>query len=269
MPTYLERYLAGEHERVWAELLALGPRVREEPVATDAYAVAHETMRRVRHNIELLVPRLEAAGYQFGYTWVHGRKFPSGLPDPVFSPPSHDAAQLLTKLETRVGDLPVSLRAFYEVVGAVNFVGEPPSTWSSAPDDLDALYVYPLEGTLGDVYPWLDQYGDLTEEEFRSANEDDPCDFRAYAALPRDCWLVPISPDEWLKYDISGCGAYEIAAPNPAVDARVLTERHRTTFVNYLRICLRWAGFPKLELVAKVPSAISVVAELTHDLLLF
>lgn len=49
-------------------------------------------------------------------------------------------------------------------------------------------------------------------------------------------------------------GAYKIATPNPSADARLLTERHRTTFVNYLRICLRGAGFPKLEPVTHAPS---------------
>ncbi len=59
-----------------------------------------------------------------------------------------------------------------------------------------------------------------------------------------------IAPDAWQKYEISGCGAHEIAVPNPAADARLLTKRRRTTFVNYLRISLRWAGFPKLEQMA-------------------
>jgi hypothetical protein len=50
--------------------LALGEAVREEPLYADAHAVAHETMRRVRANLELLVPRLRAAGYDFGYAWL-------------------------------------------------------------------------------------------------------------------------------------------------------------------------------------------------------
>jgi hypothetical protein len=67
--SYLERYLAGEHEQVWAELQALGAAVREEPLSSDALAVARETMRRVRENLELLIPRLVKVGYQFGYGW--------------------------------------------------------------------------------------------------------------------------------------------------------------------------------------------------------
>ena len=61
----LRRYLAGEHEAVWAEMMALGPRVREAPCADDAWAVARETMRRARHNVELIIRRLDQIGYQF------------------------------------------------------------------------------------------------------------------------------------------------------------------------------------------------------------
>jgi hypothetical protein len=55
MASYLERYLNGEREQVWAELMTLGAAVREVPLYSDAWAVASETMRRVRHTIELLV----------------------------------------------------------------------------------------------------------------------------------------------------------------------------------------------------------------------
>src|SRR5579859_7270575 len=65
MVSYLERYLQGECIQVWAELVALGEHVREEPVYADAWAVACETMRRVRQNIEGVIPRLRARGYVF------------------------------------------------------------------------------------------------------------------------------------------------------------------------------------------------------------
>src|SRR5271168_744593 len=58
MPTFLERYLNGQHVEVWNDLIALGDEVRKEPVFTDAQAVADETMRRARRNLEILIPRL-------------------------------------------------------------------------------------------------------------------------------------------------------------------------------------------------------------------
>jgi hypothetical protein len=67
--SYIERYMAGVHEQVWAELQALGELVREEPLFSDARSAARETMRRVRRNFEVLVPRLQAIGYTFGYEW--------------------------------------------------------------------------------------------------------------------------------------------------------------------------------------------------------
>jgi hypothetical protein len=65
MPTYIDRYLAGERVAVWNELIALGEAVYRKPVQADANAVAEETMRRARRNIEVLIPRLSGMGYRF------------------------------------------------------------------------------------------------------------------------------------------------------------------------------------------------------------
>jgi hypothetical protein len=63
--TYLDRYQAGEHVQVWTELVALGPAIREEPLLSDAQAVAQEMMRRADHNVGLIVQRLRELGYRF------------------------------------------------------------------------------------------------------------------------------------------------------------------------------------------------------------
>ncbi len=78
--SFLARYQAGEHEQVWAELVALGPAVREEPVRSEARAVAEEMMRRAQHNVGLIVERLREIGY----------RFVSDLPESKF-----DAAQIV------------------------------------------------------------------------------------------------------------------------------------------------------------------------------
>src|SRR5262249_15674408 len=62
---YLERYCAGDRERVWADLLALGNAIRHDSIIPDAVAVARETMRRCRVNIERLTERLRGMGYTF------------------------------------------------------------------------------------------------------------------------------------------------------------------------------------------------------------
>ncbi len=65
--SYLERYTNGEYEQVWDELFHLGMGIRHEDFYPDALAVARETMRRVRQNIELLINRLVQIGFIFGY----------------------------------------------------------------------------------------------------------------------------------------------------------------------------------------------------------
>ena len=55
MSGFLERYRQGEYQEVWDELDALGAGVRERLVYSEALAVAHETMQRVRHNIEVVI----------------------------------------------------------------------------------------------------------------------------------------------------------------------------------------------------------------------
>jgi hypothetical protein len=127
--TYLERYLAGEEEPVWEVLQAQGDSVRVEPLHTDALAVARETMGRARYNIELLVSRLTTLGYRFGYDWWEEFD-PDGYDalevaehPPIFAPPKPDVSRRIAELEALVGPVPLSLRAWYERIGAVNFVG--------------------------------------------------------------------------------------------------------------------------------------------------
>src|SRR5262249_7215769 len=102
---------------------------------------------------------------------------------------------------------------------------------------------------LEDAEAWQERYDSLSIEEWDlpSTHEEDLCDARAYFALPRDWWLVPIAPDEWHRYDISGCGAYEIAIPNLAADARLQPARPRTPFVFSLPLCFRGAASPTWE----------------------
>jgi hypothetical protein len=66
MPSLLlQRYLNGEHREVWRDLVDLGTTVRDEAYYAAALAVAAETMRRARHNVESIIVKLETLGYEF------------------------------------------------------------------------------------------------------------------------------------------------------------------------------------------------------------
>lgn len=361
-PTYLERYVAGECELVWAELQALGAAIREEPLYTDALAVARETMRRARANIEVLIPRLRAAGYDFGYGWLTAeaeweaeQRVPltpaelremqeMGVSDeilqemvehdrdnlewklayarqehPILIPPAPDVYEHLAELERLAGPIPLSLYTWYEQVGAVNFIGTAPATWRAAPVLLppgspEAYYLHraerPEPGSMGEnsrgtyaysfrpVPPLALRHGGEAEAPVGAeagtveAGEGVPTDeglqaaitggldplyvypldnvlrsvrFQSSAHADREMYYVEIAPDEYFKYFVSGGGPYAIHIPNAGADAPLVLEWHETTFVNYLRICFRWAGLPGLE--RALHSDVSELATLTRNLL--
>jgi hypothetical protein len=343
MSSFLERYARGEHEQVWAELVALGAAVREEPVYADALAVAHETMRRAHCNIEMLIPRLVAVGYQFGYGWVqpfvrerllrpyrvdypgrHGELVEPALPDrfsygyriayqeylelaqtmpPLFVPandreeqiaqlertiaataPSQEvfreqlramqaelqakpsAQDLVAELEALLGMVPLSVRAWYEEVGGINFVGDHPDWRALLPEAastppmaeaeylnpmhvLDPLLIHPLdEAWLARMRTWV--------------RPDEASQVRQ-ARYP-----LNLAPGEWMKYlDNSGIGGtyvLQMMLPTAAADAPCVVPGNQM-FVAYLRECFRWGGFRGWAKLDKRPE--QDLAFLTQDLL--
>jgi hypothetical protein len=209
---WLNRYRAGDRAQVWTEIVGLGPDLRDDEVnLAEADAVAHETMERVRANIESLIEILPAFGYQFA-------------PAPgtvVYRPPETDVGEHLSHLEEVVGVLPLALRAWYEVVGEVSLIGQHPA-WDY--EYTDALVVQaPIEYVLAGHEQW---------EAERVSGWD------------RGAFTIDLSPDYLHKANVSGGPPYSMSVPNEAADGIVLWERHQTTFVNYLRICFRWAGLP-------------------------
>lgn len=247
MTSFLQRYQEGHCQEVWADLLALGSAIQAEPLASEARAVAVATMQRVKHNIEQVLPRLKAIGYSFWGAEALTDAFaeqdqavPGQLP--IFAPPTDQVQEILAAIERKGGGLlPLSLRAFYEVVGTVNLCGEHPK-WRHC-RYLDALEVYPAEiALLG-----CDQYG--TEADI----DRDPR------------YRVPLAPDEYFKAGAGGSGPYTVALGESVIDAMLEGAWLETTFVDYLRLCFRWGGMPGWERCADPP--LQDVAYLTEGLL--
>ena len=120
--TLLRRYRNGELEAVWRDMVALGPAIRKEPYKGAAWAVAQETMRRAKYNIEMLVERLKQLDYRFLHEEL------------VYSPCTKEEHKVLTDAERNGLVIPLSSRAFLEEVGNVDLLGShPPSTpWMAA-----------------------------------------------------------------------------------------------------------------------------------------
>ena len=161
-------------------------------------------MRRCRTNVERLSERLLAVGYEFKN------------PDQALVSPSEKVLEQIADLEARVGPLPLSVCAWYEIVGSVDFTGSHPDWPDAYPDP---LVVYPSDYILAyDEDNWY-----------------------------RGRYRLDMAPDPLHKENVSGGPPYAIWLPNAAVDAPFEDERHDTTFVNYLRICFQWGGFPGWE----------------------
>ncbi len=234
MTTWLERYRAGEREQVWAEMCACGALVREEPLFGAARAGARETMQRAKSNVERVVTRLRQIGYRFAF------------PDEAYVPAGQEAQHQIAELEMRVGTLPLSLRAWYEIVGSVNLMGAYPGLdfYSDksglVPDKYpDPLVILPIEAAF---------------DEYQNAARDDDAPF-----------FLPLAPDKFHKENVSGGSPYGIEIPSLAIDAPLENERHHTTFVDYLQICFRWGGFPGWARYPERPDGI--LQNLARDLL--
>lgn len=230
MITYLERYQefasAGyENTRVWAELTSLGSDIRREPLFSDALAVARETMSRARKNIEILINRLQKLNYRFLDT------------RDIWIPPNEESLLALKMFETDYGPLPLSIRSWYEIVGPVCLLGTHPklsyidsaSGDSSSPFYSDPLVIDPIRD------PIISFYADM-EFGFTGEETTDP---------PYCIWL---GPDAIQKANMSGGGPTMIMIPNPAMDAPLISEQwDGMLFMNYLRQCFQWGGFPGLN----------------------
>lgn len=220
--TYFERYRAGDHVEVWAELGALGHTVRDRSVISDAEAVARATMERVATNIDRIAARLAHRGFEFG-VYPDGTKFLSARAARI--EPDSALLDSVSELEGLTGPLPIALRTFWETVGSVSFIGRAPDGW---PAYSDPLYVELPQGGIDDFKDW----------QIDSGQQSDVGAFRC-----------PIAPDFFHKDNISGGAPYSMSIPDTNVDGILRDEWHNVSFVDYLRITiLEWGGFPGLSL---------------------
>ncbi len=65
MGDYLQRFLDGECETAWQELVDLGEKALRPPVLEEATAVTEEVVRRMIHNVNIIGNYLANAGYEF------------------------------------------------------------------------------------------------------------------------------------------------------------------------------------------------------------
>ncbi|MDA8218193.1 MAG: hypothetical protein M0Z94_11310 [Dehalococcoidales bacterium] len=243
--SYFEQYRgAGRFgDFVWTAVYERGELEEGTPLWEDAYAVAREAMLRARENVAKIIAFLERQGYFFFGPIPND----DGRPGEPWLPPGPATSEQLQRLRALVGPLPLSLHAWWEIVGSVSLQGvfddargkgDDPRGWSLPMND--PLYVDPLEYALQQV-----------EEQL--ADGADPSG--------PDGLLIDLAPDLYHKSHVSGGAPYAVRLPHGRIDTPLLNVRillpvpqeaqrpytevgTSETFVEYLRRSFQWAGFP-------------------------
>jgi hypothetical protein len=293
VPSYYDRYQGGEHEAVWTDLQALGKEVHNEPIYSDALAVARETMSRARTNIETLIARLDQIGYRFETArdtpaavvqqmvevqramaqhleaqypvlladFSRGKRLeefvsafdkrlaPASTLDErsVYSRAREWSANRISRLENYLlGPLPVSLKAWFECVEHVSFIGSHPVLNPVRLEHSAVPMTTPAsQSALPDPLAIMGLPDEVDYESWESAEG------------------YPIAVDEFFKANINREDRYYMDFRDSRADT-IFKDWRNDNFVAYLRRVFRWGGFPGWERHPNPPS--KLVAELTDGL---
>jgi hypothetical protein len=244
----LSRYNNGERVEVWEHLATLSIDDLSAEQEADVRAVAAETMKRARHNVELIYDRLCTMGFEFLTPKVADVQKVSTqfgeitYPYQAFTPAdAQDFAHYLPRVTETCGQLPLSLEAWYEHVGAINLMGDYPGLCGYRYEVLneqkdqvlpDPLCVYPLAYALSEYDSYLISH----DEE------------------PTNDFVFPLTPDIGYKHYVEGDGYEGIVVPAETVDAEFTLTNE--PFVRYFRRSFQWGGFPGWRRHETRPAAI-------------
>ena len=221
--TFYDRYINGETEAVYDEILKMGDHAFLPQNLTDIEKVLTEIFHRVAFNLDIIYSELKKIDYIF-------RKDKKGN-DTAIVKPTADTDELLKALEKATqpfGYLPLSLKMFYKIVGACDFVWDYEQDENIIWEMSDAIQITPLRHCVEQVTDeyWLEEAQvQLEDEEF------------GYASLI-------LAADDLCKDNISGGPPYTLQlTPRPSIDS-IFLDANRATFINYLRKCFDDCGFP-------------------------
>lgn len=236
MQSLSHRYKENKCLEVWKEIDSLQEKAFKPDFFSDVQDVLTQTMVRVKENIDLIYNRLVEHNYHFAFEAQKRVHPPSNTKD------------LLKRLDKKVNSLnffaPLSLSKFYEIVGGICFIETPhPNALIYA----DPLVIFDLEYTLNTLEEpyWTEDMHIYIEEDNRL--------------------FIDVAPDIYHKDNVSGGAPYQIElSKTPSIDSKFLNEPHRTTFIDYLRICFNWGGFPNIK--ENNPNYKSFIEPLLKDL---
>jgi hypothetical protein len=218
------------------EFLILETDIRNVTNLPKAVSLVRRIMAISKQNIETIVERLKRINYCFEVS-----------SEDAFRQPKKDVLKKIAKLETRIGALPLSICAFYELVGSVNLAGRFAEWETLAHHEeevkTDYLQVFSID-------EWF-----ASDFEFE---EDHYNDGTVY---------LEISIDDFTKAGFSGGEPYAIKVPNASFDAPIEDAWFEATFIQYLRTSFQWGGFLGLSRYQLSPNLSEMIQYLSKDLI--
>ena len=225
--TLYDRYIKGQTEEVYQDIAALKQTAFLPGNIREIEKVLTETFHRVAYNLDIIYSELQNINYLFK------TEFEYNFQRPLHKPLS-DTESLLTVLDKAVesyGFVPLSLKFFYRIVGGVNFGWDYETSkdfmWRMA----DPIQVASLDDLVNEV----------TDDDWKENMED-------YFSDDKDGTVfLELAADDLHKDNVSGGPPYSLdITKSPSIDSKFRNEPNETTFINYLRICFKYCGFPGL-----------------------
>lgn len=213
MTQILDNYKKSEKPRqFWNEFVS-SPNSKDDKITEELIGYI---MKQVKENLEKLQVFLPEIGYVFANEQINAI--------------NQNKIEELIKVVNKYGVIPKSFLKFYEIVGSVDLRGFFPE-WKNNKDIpvLDPLLILPINDVL-----------DYTKWHLKH-NENIFIDEKNNPYL----WF---SYDELTKDGISGDGGYGIELKAIyCIDGNVANYGIDLQFIDYLRLCFKWAGFPNLH----------------------
>ncbi len=134
MGLYLNRYMDGDCEGVWHELIGLGNAALRQPFLDEAIAISEEIVRRIIHNAGIVGQYLVDAGYEFE------------TPGPFVVPADCTTTQGIQQIEQEYGELPLFLMVWWSKVDHLNHL--PTESLRNSGLGCPTKGIYPVAGIL-------------------------------------------------------------------------------------------------------------------------
>ena len=220
----VERYTQLAERVVWNEMIAQENVAMNRDDLAEIQQVMTIMIHRVKFNLQYIYQALQQYGFEFSDFAEH----PKQTQPLIFEP--NDITQPLFTLEakyTEYGFFPLTILEFYKHIRQVDFRGFFPNRKCQA--FLDAFMMVPIHQLI-EQDGYHDDYG------------------------------VYLSPEAGFKENVSSNGLYGIElTTNQQIDSRFLgffddpavEKQEEILFIDYLRLCFKWAGFPGLEFAAR------------------